>query len=73
MAVRKNWGQRKRVPVTLPADLEAELDKVRAAAPPPPTVDPIYKYLRGVYRLRRKVASSPELQKAIKAQHKSPA
>ena len=50
MTVRKNWGQRKRVPVTLPADLEAELDKVREAAPPPPSDDPIYKYLSRVYR-----------------------
>ena len=35
MTVRKNWGQRKSVPsaVTLPADLEAELDKVRKAVP----------------------------------------
>ena len=65
MTVRKNWGQRK-----LPADLEAELDKVRKAAPPPPIEDPIYEYLKRVYRLRRKVASSPDLQEALKDLHK---
>jgi hypothetical protein len=55
---------------TLPADLEAELTKVREAAPPPaPKEDPTYKYLRSVYRLRRKVETSPELQEAIKAKH----
>ena len=73
MTVRKNWGQRKRVPsaVTLPADLEAELEKVRALAPPPPSDDPIYEYLTSVYRLRCKVASSTELQNALKAYHKA--
>ena len=68
MTVRKNWGQRKSVPsaVTLPADLEAELDKVRKAAPPPPSDDPIYTYLRRVYRLRQKLLeSSPKWKKAI--------
>jgi hypothetical protein len=54
---------------TLPADLEAELTNVREAAPPPPSDDPIYKYLRRVYRLRRKVDKSPDLQEAIKAKH----
>jgi hypothetical protein len=71
MAVRRNWGQRKRVPVTLPADLEAELDKVRKAAPPPPSDDPIYKYLRHVYRLRQKLESSPEWQAAVGNYHKA--
>ncbi len=56
----------KKNPVTLPADLEAELEKVRKAAPPPPSSDdPIYNYLQRVYRLRRKLATSPELQQAI--------
>jgi hypothetical protein len=53
---------------TLPADLEAALAKVRKAAPPPPSDDPIYKYLERVYRLRQKVEKSPELQEAIKAE-----
>ena len=71
MTVRKNWGQRKSVPsaVTLPADLEAELDKVRKAAPPPPSDDPIYTYLRRVYRLRQKLESSPKWKKAIQEYH----
>jgi hypothetical protein len=51
---------------TPPADFEAELAKVRKTAPPP-SDDPIYKYLRRVYRLRRKAEKSPELQEAIKA------
>ena len=54
---------------TLPAKLKAELTKVREAAPPPPTEDPIYKYLTRVYRLRCKVEKSPDLQEAIKAKH----
>jgi hypothetical protein len=58
--------------VTLPPELEAELDKVRKAAPPPPQkYDPIYKYLKRVYRLRHKVESSPELQKAIQDYHQA--
>jgi hypothetical protein len=55
--------------VTLPADLEAELDKVRKAAPPPPSDDPIYTYLRRVYRLRQKLESSPKWKKAIQEYH----
>jgi len=70
MSVRSNWGRGKssagsRRSVTLPADLEAELDKVRKAAPPPPSDDPIYKYLSRVYRLQRKIASSSDWQKVI--------
>jgi hypothetical protein len=65
MSVRSNWGQRKRVPVTLPADLEAELERVCKAAPPPPSDGPIYKYLSRVYRLQRKIASSSDWQKVI--------
>ena len=73
MTVRKNWGQRKSVPsaVTLPADLEAELDKVRKAAPPPPSDDPIYKYLRRVYRLWHKLENSPSWKKAVQKYHKA--
>src|SRR5271169_6688269 len=73
MTVRKNWGQRKSVPsaVTLPADLEAELDKVRKAAPPPPSDDPIYKHLRRVYRLWHELESSPSWKKAIREYHKA--
>jgi hypothetical protein len=54
----------------LPEDLEAALNKVRAAAPAPQSDDPIYKYLRRVYRLRRKVKTLPEMQRALKAYHK---
>ena len=73
MTVRKNWGQRKSVPsaVTLPADLEAELEKVRKLAPPPPSDDPIYKYLRRVYRLWHKLESSPSWKKAVQKYHKA--
>jgi hypothetical protein len=55
----------------LPTQLEDELTKVRALAPPPPSDDPIYDYLTGVYRLRCKVASSAKLQNALKAYHKA--
>jgi hypothetical protein len=50
-------------------DLEVELAKVQAVAPPLIFEDPIYKYLLRVYRLRRKVSHSSELKKAIKAEH----
>jgi hypothetical protein len=67
MTVRNNW---KKHPLRLPTQLEAELAKLREVAPPPPPPeDPLYKYLRLVYRLRRKVASSAELQNAIKSFH----
>jgi hypothetical protein len=66
MPVRKNWGQRK-----LPADLEAELDKVRAAAPPPPTEDPIYKYLARVYELWDALEGATEWKEAVKRYHKT--
>lgn len=59
------WGK---TTTALPAELEAELAKVREAAPPP---QKIYEYLRRVYRLRCKVASSPEWQKAIKTYHQA--
>ncbi len=60
------WKKR---PVTLPADLEEALKKVRAVAPPPPSDDPIYMYLRRVYRLQREIASSSGWQKAIQKYH----
>jgi hypothetical protein len=53
------WGKED---ATIPVDLEAELEKVRNVAPRPPSSDdPIYQYLTRVYRLRRKVATSPDL------------
>jgi len=60
------WKKR---PVTLPADLETELDQVREIAPPPPSDDPIYKYLRRVYRLQKEIASSSGWQRAIQKYH----
>jgi hypothetical protein len=52
-----------------PAQLDLELAKVRSAAPPPPSDDPIYKYLQRVYRLRCKVATSSQLQAGLKVYH----
>jgi hypothetical protein len=43
----------------------------RGGAPPPPPEDPIHEYLSRVYRLRCRVASSAELQSALKAHHKA--
>jgi hypothetical protein len=60
------WGKR---PVTLPTQLEEEVKKVRTVAPPPPPADLIYKYLRRVYELQGKIASSSEWQKAIQKYH----
>ncbi len=56
--VKKNNG-------TLPAELEAELTKVREAAPPP-SDDLIYKYLRRVYGLRRELTDKPEWEDALR-------
>ena len=67
----KTSGRVKAKAVALPTELEDELTKVRALAPPPPSDDPIYDYLTGVYRLRCKVASSAELQNALQAYHKA--
>ena len=79
--IRRDWGdlikakaRQRRVKAkaaVLPTQLADELTKVRALTPPPPTDDPIYDYLTGVYRLRCKVASSAELQNALKAYHKA--
>jgi hypothetical protein len=79
--IRSDWGDlikaratQRRVKakaVALPTQLADELSKVRALAPPPPSDDPIYEYLTSVYRLRCKVASSAELQNALKAYHKA--
>ncbi len=74
MTIRSNWGQSKssaqpRRNAALPADLKAELDKIREVAPPPPTVDPLYKYLRRVYRLRQKLETSHEWQDAVVRYH----
>jgi hypothetical protein len=77
--IRSDWGdlikargRQRRVKakaVALPTHLADELTKV--GAPPPPSDDPIYDYLTSVYRLRCKVASSAELQSALKAYHKA--
>jgi hypothetical protein len=79
--IRSDWGdlikakaRQQRVKAkaaVLPTQLADELRKVRALAPPPPSDDPIYEYLTSVYRLRCKVASSTELQSALKAYHKA--
>ena len=79
--IRRDWGdlikakaRQRRVKAKaamLPTQLADELTKVRALTPPPPTDDPIYDYLTGVYRLRCKVASSAELQNALKGYHKA--
>ncbi len=61
----------KKKPVTLPADLETELTKVREVAPPPPSADPIYKYLKRVYRLWHKLEGSPEWKKIIQKYHEA--
>jgi hypothetical protein len=45
----------------LPAELEAELAKVREAAP-----QKIYNYLRRVYRLRRKLTKTSEWQDTLR-------
>ena len=70
--VRSDWGDlikaRQRRPrvkataVVLPTQLEEELKKVRALSPPPPSDDPIYDYLTGVYRL---TTFSPTLTKLV--------
>ena len=63
------WKKR---PVTLPADLEAELDKVRALAPPPPPPeDMIHKYWNTIYQLRQKLESSPEWKNAVEKHHEA--
>jgi hypothetical protein len=78
--IRSNWGdltkarlrqqRAKGKAMSLPTSLKAELENVCELAPPP-SDDPIYDYLTGVYRLRCKVASSAELQNALKAHHKA--
>jgi len=78
--IRRNWGdlikakaRQRRVKAkaaVLPTELEEELKKVRALAPPPPSDDLTYKYLRGVYRLWHKVETSPDWMEALKAYHK---
>lgn len=71
MPIRSNWGRLKGSPkaVTLPADLEAELEKLRASAPPPPSDAPIYAYLEHVYELQKKIAGSSEWEKAMRNYH----
>jgi hypothetical protein len=70
MVVRNNWGRRKSSRPSLPADLDAQLKKVRSTAPPPPPPDDLlYKYLTRVYRLERQIASSSDWQLAIRKYH----
>jgi hypothetical protein len=66
---RPTWQRCKRRNDEMLAEFEAELDKLRRSFPPPSSDDPIYKYLRRLYRLRCKVENSPELQGRIKALH----
>jgi hypothetical protein len=52
---------------SVPAELEAELAKVRKAAPPPPSEnEPIYKYLKRVYVLCRNLAKKTELHDTLR-------
>lgn len=42
---------------------------MREVVPPPPPDEPIYKYLRRVYALAGKIASSSKWQKAVQKYH----